>query len=263
MTIGRQTENTKVTYTLNKGDAIHQLENVDQEKDIGVIIDSNLEFDKHINAKINKANSMFSIIRRSFQFLSPQNFTPLYKSLVRSHLDYASSVWSPYKQKHIDALENVQRRATRQLPTLSKLSYEERLIQLKLPTLAYRRIRGDMIEVYKIMNEIYDKNVTTFLKTRVQSVDRTSPRGHKYQLYIERVNKNIRKQNFSIRIIKIWNSLPREVAEAPSINSFKNRLDKYWSNQDIVFNYKAKLNINRKSADGRIYEELETVAAKT
>jgi hypothetical protein len=119
-----------------------------------------------------------------------------------------------------------------------------------------------MIEVYKIMNEIYDKNVTTFLKTRVQSVDRTSPRGHKYQLYIERVNKNIRKQNFSIRIINIWNSLPREVAEAPSINSFKNRLDKFWSDQDIVFNYKAKLNINRKSADGRIYEDLETVAAK-
>jgi hypothetical protein len=119
-----------------------------------------------------------------------------------------------------------------------------------------------MIEVYKIMNEIYDKNVTTFLKTRVQSVDRTRSRGHKYQLYIERVNKNIRKQNFSIRIINIWNSLPREVAEAPSINSFKNRLDKFWSDQDIVFNYKAKLNINRKSADGRIYEDLETVAAK-
>ena len=62
MTIGRQTENTKVTYTLTKGDTIHQLENVDQENDIAFIIDSNLEFDKHINAKINKANSMFSII---------------------------------------------------------------------------------------------------------------------------------------------------------------------------------------------------------
>ena len=70
MTIGRQTENTKVTYTLDKGDTIHQLENVDQEKDNGVIIDSNLEFDKHINAKINKANSMFSIIRRYFSISS-------------------------------------------------------------------------------------------------------------------------------------------------------------------------------------------------
>ena len=92
MTIGKQNDHTKVTYTLSKEETIHKLENVDQEKDIGVIIDSNLEFDKHINAKINKANSMFSIIRRSFQFLSQQNFIPLYKSLVRSHLDYASSV---------------------------------------------------------------------------------------------------------------------------------------------------------------------------
>ena len=118
-----------------------------------------------------------------------------------------------------------------------------------------------MIEVYKIMNEIFDKNVTTILKTRLESADRTSPRGHKYQLYIERVNKNIRKLNVSIIIINIWNSLSREVAEAPSINSFRNHLDKYWRDQDIVFNYKAKVNINRKSADGSIYEDLETVAA--
>ena len=262
MTIGKQNEHTQVTYTLNIEKTIHNLENVDQEKDIGVIIDSNLEFDKHINAKINKANSMFSIIRRSFQFLSQQNFIPLYKSLVRSHLDYASSVWNPYKQKHIDALENVQRRATRQLPTLSKLPYEERLQTLKLPTLAYRRVRGDMIEVYKIMNEIYDTDVTSFLKTRVQSAERTSQRGHKFQLYTEHINKNIRKHSFAVRVINIWNSLPKEVAEAPSINSFKNRLDKYWSTQELVYNYKAKLSLDRKSAGGQIdYEDLDIVAA--
>ncbi len=63
MTIGKQTQHTKITYTRNKGDTIHQLENVDQEKDIRVIINTNLEFDKHINAKINKANAMLSTIR--------------------------------------------------------------------------------------------------------------------------------------------------------------------------------------------------------
>ena len=120
-----------------------------------------------------------------------------------------------------------------------------------------------MIEVYKIMNKIYDTKITTFLKTRVQSAERTSQRGDKFQLYIEQINKNIRKHSFAVRVINIWNSLPREVAEAPSINSFKNRLEKYWSTQELVYNNTAKLNIDRNGAGGQInYEGLDTVAAK-
>ena len=96
---------------------------------------------------------------------------------------------------------------------------------------------------------MYDTNVTSFLKTtRVHSAERTSQRGHKFQLFIEQINKNIRKHSFAVRVINIWNSLAQEVAEAPSNNSFKNRLDKYWSTQEMVYNYKAKLNIDRKSA---------------
>ena len=66
--------------------------------------------------------------------------------MVKTHLDYASSVWSPYKIKHIKMIESVQRRCTRQLPYLKDLPYPERLKKLNLPTLAYRRLRGDMIE---------------------------------------------------------------------------------------------------------------------
>ena len=57
---------------------------------------------------------------------------------VTSYKLQASSVWNPYKQKHIEAIEDVQKRATRQLPNMSKLSYEERLRKLNLPTLTYR-----------------------------------------------------------------------------------------------------------------------------
>ena len=66
--------------------------------------------------------------------------------------------WSPQKIKHIEMIENVQRRCTRQLPYLKDLSYPERLKKLKLPTLAYRRIRGDMIETYKIKREFMTTN---------------------------------------------------------------------------------------------------------
>ena len=105
---------------------------------------------------VNKATKMTKIIRRTFQFLDIHNLLPLYKTMVRSHLEYGVAVWYPYKIKHKIAIEKVQRRATKELPGMRDLSYIERLKLLKLPTLAYRRLRGDMIEVYKIMHELYD-----------------------------------------------------------------------------------------------------------
>ena len=86
---------------------------------------------------------------------------PLYKALVRSHFDYAMAVWSPHLVKYINAIEGIQRRATKMIPTLKNLAYPERLKKLKLPTLAYRTARGDMIEVYKIVNGRYDPKTTT------------------------------------------------------------------------------------------------------
>ena len=122
-----------------------------KRKTLESFIDSNLEFDKHVFFKVNKANSTMAVIRRSFQKLDGDTFVPLYKALVRTHLDYACCIWSPYKQKYKDALENVQRRATKLINGMSEMSYPDRLRKLKLPTLAYRRIRGDMIELYKLI----------------------------------------------------------------------------------------------------------------
>lgn len=136
MTIANKPPKEAPEYHLNLPQQTHRLQWVSNEKDIGVVIDSKLEFDIHINQKINKANQMFSLIRRSFEFLTTKNFPYLYKSLLRNHLEYASSLWSPYKMKHIEAIENVQRRATKQLPQISHLSYPERLKILKLPSLA-------------------------------------------------------------------------------------------------------------------------------
>jgi hypothetical protein len=138
MHIGRFNADEDFQYSLLG----NTLELVNEEKDIAVTIDSELSFDKHISKKVKKANSMCYIIRRSFQYLDHSTFLPLYKSLVRVNLDYASSVWATYKVKHIEQLESVQRRATKQLPGFSNLTYLERLRRLKLPTLSYRRIRG-------------------------------------------------------------------------------------------------------------------------
>ena len=136
------------------------LENVESEKDIGVTIDRNLTFEKHIQTQINKANQILGLMRRTFLHLNNRTFSLLFKALVRPHLEYASSVWSPYKKKDINSIENVQRRAIRMLPQMKNIEYEERLRNFKLPTLKYRRVKGDMIETFKITTGMYDKRVT-------------------------------------------------------------------------------------------------------
>ena len=86
----------------------------DKQKDLGVTFDSKLTFDEHISQVVNKATKMTKIIRRTFQFLDKHTFLPLYKTMVRTHLDYAMAVWHPYKIKYKIALENIQRRATKE-----------------------------------------------------------------------------------------------------------------------------------------------------
>ena len=164
--------------------------------------------------------------------------------MVRTHLDYAISVWSPYKIKHIEMIENVQRRCTRGLPYLKDLSYPERLKKLNLPTLAYRRLRGDMIEIYKIIKGIYDKESASFLKMWTDIAQWDIGRGHDMRLYLQRSIKPVRKNSFGVSIVNIWNNLPENVVNSPNVNIFKNRLDKHWENQEIVFNYRAELKIN-------------------
>ena len=86
-----------------------EISKVKDVKDIGVVIDEELSFDKHICEKVNKANSIFAVLRRTFRNLNANIFLLLYKTLVRTHLDYASSVWAPNKKKYIDKIESVQK----------------------------------------------------------------------------------------------------------------------------------------------------------
>ena len=87
----------------------------------------------------------------------------LYKSMVRPIIEYANCVWAPFKRKDIDLIEKVQRHFTKSIIGMKNLSYTERLSKLKLPSLEYRRLRGDIIQVYKIVNGDYDPVTTVSL----------------------------------------------------------------------------------------------------
>ncbi|CAF0977783.1 unnamed protein product [Brachionus calyciflorus] len=102
---------------------------------------------------------MLGMIRKSIKFLDKRNITVLYKSLVRPHLEYAISSWSPYYIKDINELEKVQRRATRMVPELRGLSYADRLSKMDLTNLQMRRERSDLIQMYKIINKFEKVNL--------------------------------------------------------------------------------------------------------
>ena len=129
-----------------------------------MVIYDQLSFESYMSEKVNKVTHIFGLLRITFQCLDNKIFISLYKTLVRTHLEYASSVWAPYEAKGIEMLKNVQRRCTRQLPHLQDLPYKECLQAMRLPTLSYQNWQGDLIEVYKMLNGFYDKEAASFIK---------------------------------------------------------------------------------------------------
>ena len=104
---------------------------------------------------------------RNITFKSPDIMIPLYKALVRPIIEYGNCVWHPNFKKDVERLESVQRNYTKNVIGMRELSYEQRLSRLRLPSLEYRRLRGDMIEVYKILQNLYDPKTTSKLLTLV------------------------------------------------------------------------------------------------
>ena len=226
----REEGQTSARY-LPAGSGRLQLEQVECEKDLGITIDNNLTFEKHIDHICSKANQIMGLIRRTIDNLTPEIFKPLYIALVRSHLEYGQAVWSPFMRKSIKKIESVQRRATKAINGFKDLSYEQRLTRLNLPTLEFRRKRGDMMEVFKITRKIYD----TECCPKLQLSNRIG-RSHSLKLFKPQVNRlDLRKYSFTVRIVDTWNNLPEAVVSAPSLNAFKNRLDKHWKDDRSKF----------------------------
>lgn len=225
--LGNKKTNSEYKMRSNNKEVI--LEESIYEKDLGVLIDNRLGFNEHVAHITKKANRIVGIIRRSFDFLTEDLFVQLYKSLVRPILEYGHAVWQPSSKQLCQEVENVQRRATKLLSSISNLTYPERLKLLKLPSLEHRRKRGEMIEVYKYIHKIYNCDKPSFcFNTR-------DTRGNTLKLVKSHHRLSLRGNYFSVRIINCWNSLPDEVVKADNVNIFKSRLDNFWKDLSTVY----------------------------
>ena len=168
-----------------------------KEKDLGVTISADMKVSEQCGIAASKGNQILGLIRRNITYKGKKLIIPLYKAIVRPHLEYCIQAWRPYRKKDIDTLERIQRRATKMIPELRDLSYEERLKECGLTTLETRRLRGDQIEVFKILNgyENIDRNMFFSLKKDSRT------RGHEVKLVKDQCRLDIRKHSFSQRTI--------------------------------------------------------------
>ena len=171
------------------------------------------------------------MLLRSIQCRDKDTLIQLYKVFVRPLLEYAHCAWSPYLVKDIEVLEKVQKRLVRQIRNVSG-TYEEKLSKLGLTTLYDRRIRGDLIETYKMLKGLSQVDHSTWFNIMAcTSGPQTRLSSDPLALETQPARLDLRKNFFSVRVPPAWNALPLAIRQSSSLNQFKNQYDQFKMSQ--------------------------------
>lgn len=216
--------NPRYNYTMEN----QTLSSTDEEKDIGVIINKNMKPSKQCENAANKAKAVLNQISRTFHYRDRCVFKKLYITYVRPHLEFSVPSWSPTLIQDINILESIQIKAVNMISGLRGNSYNEKLRELEMQSLETRRRRFDLIQVYKIMNNLVNVNSSQwFQKVSDTNIRNTRQTADLLALVIPRTKTSNRQSFFSIRAAEYWNSLPSDIRNAANLSQFKNKLDDY------------------------------------
>ena len=176
-----------------------------------------------------------ALITRTFKFLDTKTFLTLYKSLIRPHLEYCSPVWNKNLKYLSDEIEKVQKLATRYIYNLRGLEYSDRLKSLNLPTLKYRRLREDIICLFRFCKTEILKNSLVEFRPNVGT------RGHNLALAKKRLHTKPGREFLLNRIIRVWNDFPENFGLIGDLNSLKKFIENYFMSAVVKFDYCAPL----------------------
>jgi len=172
-----------------------KMDSVTAEKYLGIWISHHMKDNlQQCIQEYSKANKLLGVLNRTIKCKDVVNLLCFYKSLIRPRLEFCRAAWSPHymKYRYKVLVEKVQRRFTKMIPHLKNIPFEERLATLKLWSLDDRRVRADLIEVFKITDGYSSVILDTFFE--IDSTSRT--RGHPWKLKKKRINIDLRHHLF-------------------------------------------------------------------
>ena len=213
-------------YSYNLGNSPLEVSQV--EKDLGVLVPYDLKSYANCDKNAFQANLALVTLKRIFGQFDGRTFHIIFNSFIRPHLEYGNIVFPPSLQKDKDTLERIQRRATKSVRGLKFKPYEERLKSLNLYPLEYRRLRGDLLMTYSILN------TSGHPLKHLKLSHNTNLRGNTQKLETLHSRTDCRHNFYSVRVVKCWNSLPTELVQATSQESFKRKLDLFLRTKDNI-----------------------------
>ena len=214
----------KNSYTLKENG--RAIDTSNSERDLGVKFSSDLKWKAHIQACVARANSILGRLKKTFTTIDLESCKLLYTSLIRPHIEFAVPVWSPYLIADINELEKLQKRVLKWPNFGAKLTYEEKLKQIGLTTLKERRLRGDLIQLYKWFNGIEKISPDSNPTFKANSITR----GHQQKYSRDNVKNCAARYNFILnRTSNDWNDLPETAIKAPTLNHFKAEIDSFYN----------------------------------
>ena len=198
-------------------------------KDLGVMINSKLDWEDHIFSLTKFGKRLTSWLLNVFFTRDKEVMLTLFNSIVRSKLEYCSPVWDPYKLKHINSIEQIQRSFTKKIKFMKDLDYWQRIKSLKIMSLQRRREKLTILLVWKIKNHLAPNNINMIfsqnpsIETRSNIETALTPPLPKCRGKIISVYEN----SFGIKATKLWNKLPSKLTKIESLSLFRSKLDEY------------------------------------
>jgi hypothetical protein len=208
----------------------HVLESVNTAKYLGITLSSNMSWDTHINNITAKTNKILSVLRRNLQIKQEVTKSLAYNNpcMVRSNLEYCSSIWAPHTKQHIDKIKSVQRRAARYVTKRyhNTSSVTSMLNHLNWNTLENRRNINRVTMLYKITHNLVAIDHNLYLVKQPIMHTRNS-NILQYQLFNTRTNYF--KHSFSPHTVVLWNSLSHATLMASTLDQFKSLAQSHYN----------------------------------